>query len=70
MNKCVNCWKKVPLAAESKAEINPIFRRPMIIYAFWDLIGFWYFQVFSDDWARSYSREIVTNGLNIDFKML
>ena len=39
---------------ESKAEINPFFRRSVIIYEFW---GFWYFQVFSIDWARSYCGE-------------
>ena len=42
----------------------------MIIYAFWGLIGLWYFQVFSIDWARSYCRKIAINGLNIDFRML
>ena len=30
----------------------------MIIYAFWGLIGFWYFQVFSIDWARSCCRKL------------
>ena len=37
---CVDCWKKVSLVAESKAEINLIFSRTVIIYAFWGLIGF------------------------------
>ena len=64
------CWKKVPLVAESKAEINPIFCRSMIIYVFWGLIGFWYITVFSINWAMSYCGEIAIHGLNIDFKML
>ena len=41
MKICVNCLKKVTnYVAESKAEINPIFRHLVIIYAFFGLIGF------------------------------
>ena len=69
VQNCVNCWKKVPFVTESKAEINPIFRRSMIIHAFWSLIGFCYFKAFPINWARSYCRDIVTNRLHIDFKM-
>ena len=67
---CVDCWDKVTHVAESYSEINPFFSSSMIIYAFWGLIGLWYFQVFSIDWARSYCRKIAINDLNIDFRML
>ena len=66
---CLIFLKKVPLVAENKAEINPIILRLMMIYAFQGLIGFWYFEVFSIDWARYYCRDIVINGFNINFRM-
>ena len=48
---------------------RPIIRHSGIIYSFWGLIGFCYFQVFTIDWTRSYCREIVINCLNTDFFM-
>ena len=61
--------KRYSLVADNKAEINSIICRSVMKYAFWDLIGFWYFQVFSFNWPSSYCQEIVINGLDIDFKM-
>ena len=70
LNICVNWRENIPLIAEGKAELNPLIHSSVMIYAFWGLIGFWYFQVFSINWARSNCREIAINGLNIDFRML
>ena len=66
-NVWVNCWENIPLVAEGKAEINPIICSSVIIHTFWDLIGFWYFQLFSIRWTSSYGIEIVVNSLKIDF---
>ena len=66
----VNFREDIPLVAEGKAEINPTIRSSVIIYAFWCLIGFWYFQVFTIDWTTSYCRKIVVNGLDIGFSMI
>ena len=62
--------ENIPLVAESEADQITIIHLSVINYAFVGLTGFYYFKVFSIDWARSQCQQTTINALNIYFEML